>query len=189
MAEEEKAVQQEETQKQEQEQQGTTSQDAKTAEVQNAIPYNRFKEVIEEKNKLKAQLEQILKQQKEAEEKELAEQKKWQELYEKTKAELEQKERAVREQTLFNKTLLAAKELNIIDPEAAWALIKDKIDEEHTVEDLLKALLKKKPWLKKAASGYTLPGTGSTNPNAYDVDAISKMSMEQYKAFREKHKK
>jgi predicted nucleotidyltransferase len=165
----------------------TTPQGVKTDSK--AIPYDRFKEVIDERNRIKAELEQIKKQQEEAQKKKLEEEKKWQQLYEQTKAELEQKEKQVEEQRLFNQTLVKAKELNVIDPEAAWALIKDKIDEQHTVEDLLKELIKKKPWLKKTSgAGYTLPGTG-TSPTTLDADAISKMSMEQYRAFREKHKK
>ena len=154
-----------------------------------SIPYDRFKQVIEERNQLKAMLEQIKKQQEEAEKKKLAEQEKWKDLYEKTQAELQAKENEVKEQKLFNETLVAAKELDIVDPEAAWALIRGKIDEQHTVQDLLKDLVKKKPWLKKAAAaGYTLPGAG-TPPTTPDADAISKMTMEQYRAFREKQKK
>jgi hypothetical protein len=56
------------------------------------IPYDRFKEVNEEKTTLRKQLDDILKAQKDAEDKKLQDEKKWQELAESKDKELKAKE-------------------------------------------------------------------------------------------------
>ena len=166
---------------------------AEGAKPESNVPYDRFQKVITERNEAKAKLDKLEKTQKEAEEKKLKEQKKFEELYQKTQKDLQEKTAEVTKEKRLNKTIIEAKKLNIVDPEAAFLFIQGKIDEKNekgSVETLLKDLVKEKPYLvKKEDSGYKLSGNPPGGEGGIDQKTIENMTNEQYRAYREKKNK
>lgn len=69
---------------------GNTEQDESKKQLDNRIPYERFKEKVDEVNELKRQLKALQKERDEAERKKLEEQQEYKKLAEKYRAELEE---------------------------------------------------------------------------------------------------
>ena len=66
------------------------TKNTETKTVENKVPYERFKEKVDEVNKLKARLAALEKEREEAEKRKLEEQNEYKKLYEKAQKELEQ---------------------------------------------------------------------------------------------------
>lgn len=75
---------------QQQQQPSAETKNTETKTVENKVPYERFKEKVDEVNKLKARLAALEKEREEAEKRKLEEQNEYKKLYEKAQKELEQ---------------------------------------------------------------------------------------------------
>jgi hypothetical protein len=77
--------------------------------------------------------------------------------------EWESKVKAANERILKAEVKAAAAEMGIVDPEVAFLMIKDNVDEDlSNIKQLLEDLIKQKPYLKKSPANIG----GGTNPGA-----------------------
>lgn len=180
---EEKKEEQVEEKKEEQ-----STSPAEGVKSEQSVPYERFQEVVRKRNEIEAKLAELLKEKKDAETKTLEEQKKFEELYKKASEELEQTKKNYEDEMIKNALIIEATKYKIIDVDAAYKLI-DKSSLKvngNTVENLKEAiekLIKEKPYLVGKEQIYPLSGVPAKGEQLTS-DAIEKMSMEQYAAWR-----
>ena len=161
---------------------------AEGVKSEQSVPYERFQEVVRKRNEIEAKLAELLKEKKDAETKTLEEQKKFEELYKKASEELEQTKKNYEDEMIKNALIIEATKYKIIDVDAAYKLI-DKSSLKvngNTVENLKEAiekLIKEKPYLIGKEQIYPLSGIPAKGEQLTS-DAIEKMSMEQYAAWR-----
>ena len=180
---EEKKEEQVEEKKEEQ-----STSPAEGVKSEQSVPYERFQEVVRKRNEIEAKLAELLKEKKDAETKTLEEQKKFEELYKKASEELEQTKKNYEDEMIKNALIIEATKYKIIDVDAVYKLI-DKSSLKvngNTVENLKEAiekLIKEKPYLVGKEQIYPLSGIPAKGEQLTS-DAIEKMSMEQYAAWR-----
>ena len=180
---EEKKEEQVEEKKEEQ-----STSPAEGVKSEQSVPYERFQEVVRKRNEIEAKLAELLKEKKDAETKTLEEQKKFEELYKKASEELEQTKKNYEDEMIKNALIIEATKYKIIDVDAVYKLI-DKSSLKvngNTVENLKEAiekLIKEKPYLIGKEQIYPLSGVPAKGEQLTS-DAIEKMSMEQYAAWR-----
>ena len=161
---------------------------AEGVKIEQSVPYERFQEVINKKNALEAELTKIAKEKEDKENKTLAEQKKFEDLYKKTEAQLEQIKKDMEEEQLKNALITEGTKYGIIDLDAAYKLIDRSklniIDGKVTnIKEVIEILIKEKPYLVNKTTTYPLSGVPPQG-ETLSPEAISKMSMEQYAAWR-----
>jgi len=161
---------------------------AEGVKSEQSVPYERFQEVVRKRNEIEAKLAELLKEKKDAETKTLEEQKKFEELYKKASEELEQTKKNYEDEMIKNALILEATKYKVVDVDAVYKLI-DKSSLKvngNTVENLKEAiekLIKEKPYLVGKEQIYPLSGIPAKGEQLTS-DAIEKMSMEQYAAWR-----
>lgn len=153
----------------------TTAQPSEGKTEDKNVPYDRFKEVNEEKKQLAARLAEVERLQKEAETKQLEEQQRYKELYEKEKETRETESKHLREVRQTAAFYSAIDGLGVVDKEVALVLAQEKLaklesDEQGNligVEDVVKTLLQEKPYLVNKNSGAVgSPTNPTTNQSA-----------------------
>ena len=141
--------------------------------------HSRFKELTEAKQKL----DELNKQQAEAEEKRLTEQKKFQELAEKRKAETEDWKNKYTSSRVDNSLTIEATKAGITYVDAALKLVdrsKIKVNDDGSItgtDEAIKALVDSNPYLKGAetksvGSGTNPPGAGTKQPMKFKASQL-----------------
>lgn len=156
--------------------QNTQTNEAQTTPTQaqnseNHVPQSRFSEVVSERNALKERLEKLEAAQRQAEENNLLEQKRYQELYEKTLKETEPLKEAATKAERLEQRLKARNESLIAQvPDDLKSIIPDyddpvKLDEWLTA-NLPLLLDKQKPKAPSANGGAGGGGSAASSANA-----------------------
>jgi len=99
------------------------TKNTETKTVENKVPYERFKEKVDEVNKLKARLAALEKEREEAEKRKLEEQNEYKKLYEKAQKELEQ----FKIQTLNAKKTLCLRKPAILTNKSQYCAIHSQV--------------------------------------------------------------
>lgn len=157
-----------------------------------SIPYDRFQEVIKERDALRR--EKAARDAKEAADKEEAQKKngEWELLAKQKDAELAAAQEALKTSTLKQAVLIAAVAGNAVDPDAVWALLDKnelKVAEDGTpvgVQEAVAKLLASKQFLIKPANPTYDMGAGGTGGNL-TIEEIGKLSPSAYREWRLKH--
>lgn len=160
--------------------QNTQSTEAQTTPSQaqnseNLVPQSRFTEVINERNALKERLEKLEQSQRQAEENILLEQKRYQELYEKTLKEIEPLKQSATQAERLQLALKARNERQIAQvPEEIRSIIPDyddpvKLDEWLTT-NLPLLLDKQKPKAPSANGGAGGGGSSEASGKALSAN-------------------
>jgi hypothetical protein len=157
-----------------------------------SIPYDRFQEVIKERDALKT--EKTDREIKEAAAKAelLKKNGEWEMLAKQKDIELAEAKEALRTSSLKQATLVAAVAGNAVDPDAVWALLDKselKVADDGTVtgvQEAVQRLLASKSFLVKTANpGYPM-GAGGTG-GTLTPEEIGKLSPTAYREWRQKH--
>lgn len=118
----------------------TTSEDSKNTTSESKqdkhIPYDRFKSVIDEKNQIAKQLEELNKKIEQDQKKQLEEQEKYKELYDKTSQELETFRAQVEQNNKKMEAIKKASELGFQNPEHAYNLVAGSEDMSEALQNL-----------------------------------------------------
>lgn len=135
-----------------------------------SIPKYRFDEVSERLQKLEAEKEEREKKDREAADKKLVEDKKFEELAAKRESDLNSANTTIREMKIERAVERVASKLGAVDSEAVIKLIDKsalKVDKDGNVEnaeEVVKALLEAKPFLKGSGDGSPANVGGGSNP-------------------------
>lgn len=135
-----------------------------------SIPKYRFDEVSKELQTLKAEKEEREKKDREAADKKLTDDKKFEELATKRQSDLDSANTTIREMKIERAVERVAGKLGAVDTEAVIKLIDKgalKIDKDGNVEnaeEVVKALLEAKPFLKGSGGGSPANVGGGSNP-------------------------